>query len=108
MSKPKIWQSIIRYVLVIIVVGLFTLPTYWMVTMAFKPKAEWSSAAGTIYWVPKNPTLENFDTVVFMKIKYHKRFEKFGSHVLWQPALMHLQFRPYYDYRSTRIVNPLS
>ena len=64
MSKPKIWQSIIRYVLVIIVVGLFTLPTYWMVTMAFKPKAEWSSAAGTIYWVPKNPTLENFDTVL--------------------------------------------
>lgn len=64
MSKPKIWQSVLRYTLVIIVVGLFTLPTYWMVTMAFKPKAEWSTAAGTIYWVPKNPTMENFDTVL--------------------------------------------
>ncbi len=64
MSKPKIWQSVLRYLLVIIVVGLFTLPTYWMITMAFKPKAEWSTAAGTIYWVPKNPTLENFDTVL--------------------------------------------
>ena len=32
--------------------------------MAFKPKAEWTSAAGTIYWVPQNPTLENFQTVV--------------------------------------------
>lgn len=64
MSKPKIWQSALRYLLVVIVVGLFTLPTYWMITMAFKPKAEWSTAAGTIYWVPKNPTMENFDTVL--------------------------------------------
>ena len=64
MSKPRPWQVTLRYVLVIIVVGLFTFPSYWMVTMAFKPKAEWSTAAGTIYWVPKNPTLENFETVL--------------------------------------------
>lgn len=64
MWKPKTLQAALRYILVIIVVGMFTLPTYWMVTMAFKPKAEWSSAAGTIYWVPKNPTLENFETVL--------------------------------------------
>lgn len=64
MSKAAIWRNALRYVLVVIVVGLFTFPTYWMVTMAFKPKGEWSSAAGTIYWVPKNPTLENFDTVL--------------------------------------------
>jgi multiple sugar transport system permease protein len=64
MSKPKIWQSVLRYVLVIFVTLLFLFPTYWMVTMAFKPKAEWSSAAGTIYWVPQNPTLENFETVL--------------------------------------------
>ena len=30
-------------------------PIYWMVTMAFKPKTEWTSAAGTIYWVPQEP-----------------------------------------------------
>lgn len=64
MSKPKLWQSVLRYVLVVFVTLLFLFPTYWMVTMAFKPKAEWSSAAGTIYWVPKNPTLENFETVL--------------------------------------------
>lgn len=54
----------LRLVLAIVVVGMFTFPTYWMVTMAFKPKAEWSSAAGTIYWLPKNPTRDNFDTVL--------------------------------------------
>ena len=64
MAKPRIWRAALRYVLVIIVVGLFTFPTYWMVTMAFKPKAEWNTAAGTIYWVPQNPTLENFETVL--------------------------------------------
>ncbi len=60
MSRANVWRNVLRYVLVLIVVGLFTFPTYWMVTMAFKPKGEWSSAAGTIYWVPQNPTLENF------------------------------------------------
>jgi len=64
MSKANIWRTVLRYVLVIIVVGMFTFPTYWMVSMAFKPKGEWSSAAGTIYWVPENPTLDNFDTVL--------------------------------------------
>jgi ABC-type glycerol-3-phosphate transport system permease component len=64
MSKPKIWQNVLRYALVVFITLLFLFPTYWMVTMAFKPKAEWSSAAGTIYWVPKNPTLENFETVL--------------------------------------------
>ena len=44
------------------IIALF--PVYWMATMAFKPKAEWTSAAGTVYWVPQNPTLENFQTVV--------------------------------------------
>jgi ABC-type glycerol-3-phosphate transport system permease component len=64
MSKAKTRQNLLRFVLALIVVGMFTFPTYWMVTMAFKPKAEWSSAAGVIYWVPKNPTLENFATVL--------------------------------------------
>jgi multiple sugar transport system permease protein len=64
MQKSKTRQNLLRFVLALIVVGMFTFPTYWMVTMAFKPKAEWSSAAGVIYWVPKNPTLDNFDTVL--------------------------------------------
>src|SRR5512136_1040600 len=64
MSESKTKQKAVRFILALIVVGIFTFPTYWMVTMAFKPKAEWSSAAGVIYWVPKNPTLDNFDTVL--------------------------------------------
>ena len=64
MTQRPTWQIVLRYVLVLIVVGLFTFPTYWMVTMAFKPKVEWSTAHGTIYWVPQNPTLENFETVL--------------------------------------------
>ena len=64
MSQPKPRQKLLRFVLALIVVGIFSFPTYWMVTMAFKPKAEWSSAAGVIYWVPENPTLDNFETVL--------------------------------------------
>jgi ABC-type glycerol-3-phosphate transport system permease component len=64
MSKPKVWQQVIRYVLVIAVALVALFPTYWMVTMSFKPKGEWTSAGGTVYWVPENPTLENFQTVL--------------------------------------------
>jgi ABC-type glycerol-3-phosphate transport system permease component len=64
MSKPKLWQQILRYVLVSIAVIMAFFPTYWMATMAFKPKAEWTSAGGVIYWVPKNPTLDNFATIL--------------------------------------------
>ncbi|MCG3210941.1 MAG: hypothetical protein FOGNACKC_04577 [Anaerolineae bacterium] len=62
MSQTKLWQQIVRYILVLFVAFLALFPTYWMVGMAFKPKAEWTSAAGTIYWLPQNPTLENFQT----------------------------------------------
>ena len=55
---------------------MISFPTYWMVTMAFKPQAEWSSAGGTIYWVPENPTLENFQTVL---TKYRGQFFRAAS-----------------------------
>ena len=64
MSQPKPWQSILRYVLVITWAIIAIFPFYWMATMAFKPKTEWTSAAGTIYWVPHAPTLDNFTTVL--------------------------------------------
>ena len=64
MSKPKPWQSVLRYLLVITWAIIAIFPVYWMATMAFKPKNEWTSAAGTIYWVPQEPTLENFQTVL--------------------------------------------
>lgn len=64
MAGTKSNHPWVRFFLALIVVGIFTFPTYWMVSMAFKPKAEWNSAAGKIYWVPENPTLENFNTVL--------------------------------------------
>jgi multiple sugar transport system permease protein len=64
MSNPQPRKKWLRFVLALIIVGIFTFPTYWMVTMAFKPKPEWSSAAGVIYWAPKNPTLDNFRTIL--------------------------------------------
>ena len=64
MSKPKLWKTIVRYILLVAIALIALFPTYWMVTMAFKPKAEWTSAAGVIYWVPRNPTMENFQTLL--------------------------------------------
>jgi multiple sugar transport system permease protein len=64
MKKISLWQWVIRYALVIIVTVVALFPTYWMVTMAFKPKGEWTSASGTVYWVPRNPTLDNFRSVL--------------------------------------------
>jgi multiple sugar transport system permease protein len=36
------------------------MPIGWMVTMAFKPPAEWTSAAGGLTFLPKDPTWSNF------------------------------------------------
>jgi multiple sugar transport system permease protein len=64
MTKPKPWQNFLRYLLLITWAIIAIFPFYWMTTMAFKPKNEWTSAAGTIYWAPQEPTLENFQTVL--------------------------------------------
>jgi multiple sugar transport system permease protein len=36
------------------------MPISWMVTMAFKPPAEWTSAAGGLTFLPNDPTWSNF------------------------------------------------
>lgn len=41
----------------------FLVPLYWMVTMSFKPQAEWNPANQTI-WFPENPTLDNYREVL--------------------------------------------
>ena len=64
MNKKKWWRWVIHYILVIAVAAVSLFPTYWMVTMAFKPKGEWTSAAGKVFWAPQNPTLANFQTVL--------------------------------------------
>jgi multiple sugar transport system permease protein len=36
------------------------LPISWMASMAFKPPSEWTSATGTLTFLPKDPTWNNF------------------------------------------------
>jgi ABC-type glycerol-3-phosphate transport system permease component len=64
MSRSKTWQTVLRLTLALLVTVVISFPTYWMVTLAFKPPAEWSSAGGKIYWIPENPTLDNFQRVL--------------------------------------------
>lgn len=61
--EQKLYVKIIKYILVIFVALLFFFPIYWIFTMAFKPYAEWTAAAGTIYWFPSSPTLDNFRAI---------------------------------------------
>ncbi len=61
--EQKLYVKILKYVLILFLVVLFFFPIYWIFTMAFKPYAEWTAAAGTIYWFPNNPTLDNFRSI---------------------------------------------
>ncbi len=72
--KAKTWQLVLRYILIVAVAIVALFPTYWMVTMAFKPKGEWTSAAGTVYWVPQKPTLDNFVTILTDPVSRSKIF----------------------------------
>lgn len=43
------------------IAGVFVMiPVLWMVTMAFKPVAEWTSSGTELHWFPLQPTLDNF------------------------------------------------
>lgn len=63
MRTSSTWKRTVRYAILIVVVTVALFPTFWMVGMAFKPRVEWTSAAGVIYWIPNEPTLENFQTL---------------------------------------------
>ncbi len=58
--KQKTSRKIAKYIILLFITMLFFFPIYWMVSMAFKPYPEWTSATGTVYWTPGNPTLDNF------------------------------------------------
>ena len=49
-----------RVALISLVLVIFLFPVYWTVTMAFKPADEWTPTSGKIYWLPDQPTLDNF------------------------------------------------
>jgi ABC-type glycerol-3-phosphate transport system permease component len=64
MRKTRPWKVAGRYILLVIISAIALFPTFWMVGMAFKPRKEWTSAAGQVYWLPQEPTMENFQSVL--------------------------------------------
>jgi multiple sugar transport system permease protein len=52
--------NLVRFGLIALALAITMIPIAWMVTMAFKPVAEWTNTIGAINWLPKNPTLDNF------------------------------------------------
>ena len=50
-----------RYAVVLIAVIAALFPIAWMATMAFKPPAEWTTTVQDLTWLPKNPTLGNYE-----------------------------------------------
>ncbi len=51
----------VRYAVVLIAVIAALFPIAWMATMAFKPPAEWTTTVQDLTWLPKNPTLGNYE-----------------------------------------------
>ncbi|SEL30950.1 carbohydrate ABC transporter permease [Pacificibacter marinus] len=52
--------EVFRYAAIAAFLALSLIPTLWMISMAFKPIAEWQSTGADLTWWPKNPTLDNF------------------------------------------------
>jgi multiple sugar transport system permease protein len=58
-SRARAWGTSIAVGLICLIA---VFPLYWMITMAFKPQAEWTPV-GEIHWAPQDPTLENFKQI---------------------------------------------
>lgn len=52
--------EIFRYSAILAAVAITLVPTLWMMSMAFKPIAEWTASGADLTWWPRNPTLDNF------------------------------------------------
>ncbi len=66
--ERKLLVKVLKYIILVVIVLIFFFPIYWTLTMAFKPIQEWTSAGGTIFWVPNKPTLENFVSLFQKKV----------------------------------------
>ncbi len=53
---------ILKYALLLLASAVVIYPLAWMVSMAFKPYAEWTTGSG-LNWIPQNPTLGNFEYI---------------------------------------------
>lgn len=52
--------EIFRYCAILAFLAVSLVPTIWMISMAFKPIAEWQATGADLTWWPRNPTLDNF------------------------------------------------
>lgn len=52
--------EVMRYTLILGFILISLVPTAWMISMAFKPIAEWTASGADLTWWPRNPTLDNF------------------------------------------------
>ncbi len=52
--------ELLRYAAILLAVAITLVPILWMVSIAFKPVAEWQAAGADLTWIPRDPTLENF------------------------------------------------
>lgn len=52
--------ELFRYCAIFAFLAISLIPTLWMISMAFKPIAEWQATGADLTWWPKNPTLDNF------------------------------------------------
>jgi multiple sugar transport system permease protein len=50
----------LRIAFVLLMALICITPLLWMLSMAFKPPEEWTSAGGALTLLPRNPTLNNF------------------------------------------------
>lgn len=58
--RKSLYFEFFRYGVILLIVGVSLVPTIWMLSMAFKPIAEWSASGNNLTWWPQNPTLDNF------------------------------------------------
>jgi multiple sugar transport system permease protein len=58
-------STLLRHGAIWLAVFAALFPIAWMASMAFKPPLEWTAAAGNITWLPKAPTLANFEYIFF-------------------------------------------
>ena len=65
-SSRKIWQASFRYVILVIIGLIVSMPFIWMVSLAFKDPTEAFAWPPTLF--PQNPTLDNFTNVLSQTI----------------------------------------
>lgn len=66
--KTSLSAWIIKYFFLALAAMIVLYPLIWMITMAFKPHPEWTTVSG-LSWLPKNPTLQNFEFIFFGEAK---------------------------------------